>query len=323
MTQPTVQVLLATYNGERFLREQLDSVLSQSGVTVRILAHDDGSSDRTASILNEYARQYAHQVEVLNDGKRLGSARDNFKHLLCASSADYVAFCDQDDVWLPEKLQLSMQAMRRLEGTAGAAKPLLVFTDARVVDESLRTVHASLWHSNNLRDAASPTLASLLTENVVTGCTALLNRPLAMRMRTMPAAAQMHDHWAALLACGLGALQALPQATVLYRQHAANVIGARDLKAGLPSQLARFVGREGTEARARQAGLDRAQAASLLQLHGEALRPRERDVVRGFLDLPDQSVLRRIRTVTRFGLWRSGPRRRLAQLLDLLRSPAR
>lgn len=323
MTQPLVQVLLATYNGKRFLREQLNSVLSQTGVTVRILAHDDGSSDATTSILSEYAGMYPLQVEVMHDGVRLGSARDNFRHLLGASSADYVAFCDQDDVWLPEKLSLSMQAMRKLEDSAGAAKPLLVFTDARVVDESLRTLHASLWQSNNLRDAASPNFAGLLTENVATGCTSLLNRPLAVLMQTMPPTAQMHDHWAALLASGLGALRAVAQATVLYRQHQTNVVGAAVQQAGLLSRLYRFVSSEGVQARARQASLDRAQAASFFQMYGEALQPRERDTLHAFLKLPGQTPLQRLRASSRYGLWRTDPQRRLAQMLDMLRAPVR
>ena len=319
MSKPGVEVLLATYNGASFLREQIDSVLAQQAVDIHILAHDDGSTDSTDEILAEYAAKHPQRFRVLQDDVRTGSAKGNFAHLLRASSAPYVAFCDQDDVWLPEKVSLSMDAMRLLETQQGTATPLLVYTDLRVMDEALRTISESLWQTNYLRHATSPTFAQLLTENVVTGCTALLNRPLVTLMRTMPAAAQMHDHWAALLTCGLGAMKAVPQATVLYRQHTSNVVGAIGPQPSLAAKLSRFVSRRGASDRAMQFAHDRAQAESLLQLHGERLPQEHRETIEAFLALPSQTKLQRLRTVTRYGLWRTDPQRRIAQAIDLLR----
>lgn len=319
MTKPTVEVLLATYNGARFLREQIDSVLAQQAVDIHILAHDDGSTDATNEILAEYAARHPQQLRVLQDDVRTGTAKGNFAHLLHASSAPYVAFCDQDDVWLPEKLSLSMDAMHSLETQREADTPLLVYTDLRVVDESLRTLSESLWRTNHLRNATSPTFAQLLTENVVTGCTALLNRPLVTLMKTTPATAQMHDHWAALLACGLGAMKAAPQATVLYRQHTSNVVGAIGPQPSLAAKLLRFVSKEGAADRSRQLTLDQAQAESLLQLYGGRLPQEHRETIEAFLALPSQARLQRLRSVSRYGLWRTDPQRRVAQAIDLLR----
>jgi hypothetical protein len=316
---PHVQVLLATYNGARFLREQIDSVLAQEDVTVRILARDDGSNDETRDILAEYATTYPERFHVVQDGLRTGTARGNFGLLLKATNAKYAAFCDQDDVWLPNKLHDSMVAMRLLESRHGEHSPLLVYTDLRVVDESLRTVSESLWQSNSLVGVQSPSLAGLLSENVVTGCTALLNRALINRMAIMPATAQMHDHWAALLASSLGAMAAVPQPTVLYRQHASNVVGAVTAQRSLSDKIVRFVSQEGVAARRKQYLADRTQARSLLELHGKEMSNEQRDIIKGFLAIENLTPIQRLQTTSRLHLWRPDKQRRVAQLLDLLR----
>ena len=317
---PSVQVLLATYNGTRFLRQQVDSVLAQEGVDVRILARDDGSSDGTQALLNEYAAAQPDRFQLLHDDLRTGTARGNFGLLLQAATGPYAAFSDQDDVWLPSKLSASIAAMRSLEAAHGTHAPLLVYTDLRVVDEDLRTVGDSLWQTNNLRNASSPALAGLLTENVVTGCTALLNRPLIDRMRAIPSTAQMHDHWAALIASSLGSIRALPRPMVLYRQHASNVIGAVQGEQSLAAKIARFLSQEGMTARRKQYLADRAQAQSLLDLHGSEMKIKTRSIVEGFLALENMPRLQRLQTTTRLGLWRPDKQRRMAQLLDLLRT---
>jgi hypothetical protein len=315
----TLQVLLATYNGARFLRDQLDSVLAQEGVAVRILARDDGSTDGTQALLAEYANAFPERFQWLQDDLRTGTARGNFDLLLKASTGAYAAFCDQDDLWLPDKLARSMVRMHAMEQQHGPLTPLLVYTDLRVVDEELRTVSESLWESNSLANAHNPSLASLLTENVVTGCTALLNRPLIDLMKTMPATAQMHDHWAALVACSIGAIAAVPQATVLYRQHASNVVGAVIGNRSLTAKIARFVSQEGTLARRKQYLADRAQGQALFDLHGAQMPLGRRNIVEGFLTLEELPRIERLRAISRLGLWRSDKQRRIAQLVDLLR----
>lgn len=316
---PPVQVLLATYNGARFLRQQIDSVLAQEHVAVRILARDDGSNDGTQAVLAEYAHALPERFHVLQDDKRTGSASGNFGLLLQAATGAYAAFCDQDDVWLPDKLAASMARMHALEEQHGMQTPLLVYTDLRVVDEQLHTVSESLWQSNSLAKAQTPTLAGLLSENVVTGCTALLNRALIERMQTMPATAQMHDHWAALIAGSLGAMAAVPRATMLYRQHASNVIGAIAGTRSLSEKIERFISEEGVVARRTQSLSDRAQAQSLLDLHGAEMTPERRAVVEGFLMMDSLPRIKRLLTTSRLGLWRPDKQRRIAQLIDLLR----
>jgi glycosyltransferase involved in cell wall biosynthesis len=221
-----VQVLLATYNGERFLREQIESILAQTLPGISILARDDGSQDGTAAILAEYARCLPQRFEVLRMGSSAGGAKANFLALLRASTAAYVAFADQDDVWLPEKLALEMEAMQTLERQHGVEGPLLVFCDLQVVDDRLAPLAPSFWALRNLEPHNIQRLERLLMENVLTGCTALLNAPLVRLALAMPEEAHMHDWWVALLACVFGHAAFLRQPLVLYRQHAENVIGA-------------------------------------------------------------------------------------------------
>jgi hypothetical protein len=319
MTTPQIEVLLATYNGARFLREQIESVFAQQDVQVSILARDDGSNDGTQDILTEYATSHPRQFQVVQDNLRTGTARGNFGLLLQATKAEYAAFCDQDDVWLPHKLNASVKAMRALENKHGVDTPLLVYTDLRVVDQQLHTVNESLWQTNELWNAQAPTLPKLLSENVVTGCTALLNRALIDRMRSMPATAQMHDHWAALIASSLGDLATVPEATVLYRQHGNNVVGAVQGRRSLLAKIMRFVSTEGLLARRKQYALDRTQAKSLLELHGAAMASSKRAIVEGFVALEAMSPLQRLRTTSRLDLWRVEKKRKLSQLIDLLR----
>ena len=221
-----VEVLLATLNGERFLREQIESILAQSYGRVRVLARDDGSRDGTAAILAEYARRYPERFRVLDAGEPSGSAKGNFVRLMRAATGEYVCFADQDDVWLPEKVRLSVRAMEELESKRGAQLPLLVFSDLRVVDDDLRTLHPSMWREARLNPQNVHRLERLVGLNVVTGCTMMINGTLLALGRRMPEAATMHDRWLSLLASAMGGAAAISQPTVLYRQHDANVIGA-------------------------------------------------------------------------------------------------
>lgn len=266
-----LQVLLATCNGDNFLRAQIDSILSQSLPGVRILARDDGSRDSTPQILEDYARRFPGRFRILPTVAPTGNARDNFLALLQASDAPYVAFADQDDVWLPQKLDLQMNAMRVLEQRYGSATPLLIFSDLQVVAEDLTSLAPSFWRHRRIQPSNIHRLGRLLMENVVTGCTALLNAPLVRLARSMPQAAVMHDWWVALLASTLGHTTFLDQQLVLYRQHENNVIGASRSAPAL-NLRARFQ-HERCRERWQQSLL---QAQELLRIHGSAIPPEAR-----------------------------------------------
>lgn len=275
----SIQVLLATFNGERFLREQIDSILAQTLPFVSILARDDGSTDCTVDILNGYAQRFPERLRILPTRSSTGGAKANFLELLKASTADYVAFADQDDLWLPDKLAREMEEMRELEESHGAEGPLLVFCDLRVVNDNLETLASSFWTHRHLEPRNIGRLERLLMENVVTGCTALINRPLAQLSLSMPPDVHMHDWWIALLTCIFGHAAFIEQPLVLYRQHSANVIGA--LRHPAESGVRRWIQHSG---RASRWEMSVHQATELLQRYPETLPPQSANTLRALLD---------------------------------------
>ena len=142
MDNPEIEVLLATYNGARFLDAQIESLLRQRGVSLRILVRDDGSTDDTPDIIERYRRSMPESFVVLASTGNLGAVR-NFATLLEYSHAPYVALCDQDDVWMPHKLSVLVGALREMEARYGSETPLLVHSDLRVVDEEPLRFHLS------------------------------------------------------------------------------------------------------------------------------------------------------------------------------------
>ncbi len=320
-----IEVLLATYNGARFLSEQIASVLEQDYPQVRVLARDDGSMDASAKILQHHAERFPEHFCVLPSGSPTGSAAGNFRELLLASDADYVALCDQDDVWCRDKLSRSMEAMRRLEQQHGSQTPLLVFTDLRVVSDDLRTVQASLWRHNRIDPSASLHLNRLLGENVATGCTMLLNRPLAKLSSRMPSnheASQtivMHDHWIALVAAAFGKTAWVAEPTVLYRQHDANVVGAADADDSMAGYLKRFLAKAPAEKRQKVRAALRHQAAIFGVTYADLISPDDRAKLEAFARLAERNRLRQVVTTLQFGFWRSTAARNMLALVDMLR----
>lgn len=222
-----VDILLATYNGERFIEEQLQSLSSQTMTDWRLIARDDGSRDDTLRHLLAFRDKHPDRVVVLQDDLGKLGACQNYGHLMQHSDADYVAFCDQDDVWIAEKLELELGKMRALEEKNGSAVPHLVFSDLTVVDKLLKPIDRSFWDYQNLAPDDSRHAARLMLRNVVTGCTMLLNRALLRKALPLPEQAFMHDWWVALVASVFGRVDFIAQPTVLYRQHGENVLGAK------------------------------------------------------------------------------------------------
>lgn len=218
---------MATYNGERFLREQLDSILQQSFSDWTLYIHDDGSTDTTPSIIKEYTQKYHNIVEL--DYPSQKGAKNNFLSLLRRVEADYYLFCDQDDVWRKDKIEKEMSKMDMLEKDK-IGKPVLVFSDLYVVDENLNITDQSMWSKSNI----CPEFLTNFTEGgafeFVTGCTMLFNQEAKNTVRfDHIEKATMHDAWITL--CILkseGVVAPLNEQLVYYRQHGDNALGASD-----------------------------------------------------------------------------------------------
>ncbi len=287
-----VQILLATYNGAAYLNAQIDSILAQEDVSVHILARDDGSKDQTRSILEHYAVAFPDRFTLLAADAPSGGAKWNFQRLLAASDADYACLADQDDIWLPNKVSLSLAAMRRLEQQYGTRDPLLVFTDLKIVDDSLQEKAPSFWAHQNVDPTGIFALRRLLTQNVLTGCTALMNRRLVQLSVRMPEQTPMHDWWIALVACALGHAAIVPQQTILYRQHAANVLGAIDH--GKPNLVPKF---RHHALRRFEWEMTERQASAFLRIYREELSPTNRTLLEAYA-LSETSPNRVTRVVT-------------------------
>lgn len=284
---PTVDIALATWNGARFLPPLLDSIVTQSYQNWRLVVRDDGSSDGTCQILAAFAERHKARVELVQDGRvRLGVTR-NFEATVARCTSNYVAFADQDDVWLPVKLEHSMQRLLQIEGEDGDDTPILVHTDLRVVDAALGMIAPSFMRMMRLDPFAGAALKRLLVRNVVTGCTMLANRALIERALPIPGAAAIHDWWLALVAVCLGRLEFVDEQTVLYRQHGANSIGAIN-GWSLRSALARL-----QEARPALAGRY-AQAAALSETLHDRLFPETTEDIDRFARLGACGLGRRV-----------------------------
>lgn len=225
-----IAVVLATYNGGRFLREQLDSLWQQTRQDFELLVRDDGSTDETLQIVRAAAAERPGRVRIIED--RLGrlGPKGSFAALLSYTDARWIAFCDQDDRWLAQKLELQAATLDALEKESGSATPLLCCSDAAVTDGQLRVVEPSSYfarHNISVHDGRDLALPRLLFRNYAIGATTMINTALAKRCRPLPQEAIMHDWWCALVACVSGRSVVLPQPMVLYRQHGENAVGSR------------------------------------------------------------------------------------------------
>ncbi len=215
---------VATYNGERFIAEQLGSILAQDPPPSEIVVSDDGSRDRTVELVRSIAATAPASVPVsVLDRGNLGISK-NFERAVTACTGDVVVLCDQDDRWHDGRLAALVSA---LEADPGLA---LVHTDARLVDEDGRPLGATLLQALEYSDAERDDEASgrafsvLLRRNVVTGATAAFRRSLLEFALPFPEE-WVHDEWLALIAAATAEIRLLDEPTVDYRQHGANQIG--------------------------------------------------------------------------------------------------
>ncbi len=225
MGKSNIAILMATYNGECYLKEQIESLLAQTEKEWTLFIHDDGSTDSTKKIIQNYTEKYDF-IKELDLPEGLG-AKENFFALLQAVDADYYFFCDQDDVWLKDKISISMQRMKQLELNNKAKEtPLLVYTDLYVTDQNLKITHESFFKKNKIHPELIHTFDDCATTSFVVGCTMLINK-LAKQCIVFPAThADMHDSWISLCTLKSGGIVSfIDQPLIYYRQHGNNTLG--------------------------------------------------------------------------------------------------
>ena len=219
-----IAIILVTYNGELFLREQINSLLNQTNNEFMLYIRDDGSTDKTLVIISEYTSKYPNIVYCEDNITHRGAC-NGFLWLLEQVEADYYMFCDQDDIWMNFKVALQYKIMKE-EETRYNEQPILIHTDLIVTNSILEMITPSLWD----HDGIVPSKIGrkyLCLVNYVTGCTTFFNRKARDLAIVANTNATMHDHWLAVCVdAAHGRIISLPVATVLYRQHDNNVVGA-------------------------------------------------------------------------------------------------
>lgn len=314
MESPHIQILLACFNGEKFLAEQLDSILAQSMQDFEILIRDDGSSDSTLSIVKEYQERFPQKIRLIPSSRRLGVI-GNFNALLEASTADYLLFSDQDDIWLKDKVKLQVDALKKGEEKYGKSTPLLVHTDLTVVDSEQTIISPSFWQFSKIDPVKGQSLNRLLVQNTVTGCAMGINRALASIGAPIPGQALMHDWWLALVAKLTGHILVLKESTLLYRQHANNTLGAKSpsLKRKVIKGLRFLFIPDDSLPEIEKREL---QAKSLFERFSGCSSAEAKKVLVVYLKAPDMSKWRRKWTFLKYRFFRSGVGKNVAYLFQ-------
>lgn len=302
-----VDILVATYNGERYLAEQLDSLLAQTEKNIRILIRDDGSSDGTAGILEEYERKHPEKIRVIRDAIRCGGPTPNFMELVKYVEAEYIMFCDQDDVWKEEKVGKTLRVMVQKEEERGRDFPLLVFSDYVVADASLNPVPV---REKQLQVYGYRTdFRHLLVQNYVTGCTVMMNRAAYRLMGSYDSRIRMHDWWAAQYVSAIGEVVHLPEKLMYYRQHGDNVVSAVNVRS-FSYRVGKLLDRNTRN----NQNLNFAEARLLYERFGSIMPEDAKAALEEFLRIPGYSKPRRMAALLKGRFLKGDPVRVLGQL---------
>ncbi|MBQ2777175.1 MAG: glycosyltransferase family 2 protein [Peptococcaceae bacterium] len=309
-----IEILMATYNAERFLRAQLDSILNQTNQDWKLIVRDDCSSDNTVEILQEYQEREPDRIQLIQSEHPSGSAQNNFFWLMQYwkkhGQADYAMFADQDDVWLEEKIECTIEKMHWLEGQYGTEIPLLVHTDLAVVDEALSILNNSLFDMHNM-DSNRNQLNNILVQNIVTGCTVMINRSLIKMVCEIPKHAVMHDMWLALIAAAFGHIGFIDRATMLYRQHGQNVKGAQNMKS------AAYLLKKIAHLQDVHSGLveQYKQAAEFLRIYDVYLNAEQKEMLYAYSTFEEKNAVSKYKALKKYALYKKGFVRKLGQIL--------
>ena len=216
---PTVTVLMSSYNGDKYISEQIESLLEQKGVEIRIVIRDDGSKDQTNNILSEYSSKCSEIILIKGDNC---GAEESFnrlcKYAVEEESSDYYAFCDQDDVWDEDKLSVAINSLKGFDNTL----PLLYFSNLKMVDENLNYIR-DFYSKDEVFIDKSKTLVQIFTY----GCTCVFNRKALEYYCQVEPQSTFHDNWIYCICSYLGKVIYDPCGRIQYRQHENNLSGHR------------------------------------------------------------------------------------------------
>lgn len=304
-----VEIILATFNSETFIEEQIDSILAQTYQNWHLTIQDGGSCDGTENILNKIEKKYRNKITFIpNNGGRL-TAKENFSTLLSKVDAPFYMFCDQDDVWFEDKIEKTLDYYF-LKNASGVKQPSLIFTDSIVTDEKLTPLCSSFLKLEKL-NPEKLALKNLLLQNVAPGNTMLFNRELKELALPIPAQAVMHDHWLMLVCSIFGMIHFMNAPTLYYRQHQKNVVGATRVSA--ISALRKLSKDPHKFTLSLEKNFE--QAKALYEIYGSSLPFEAEEIVKFFINIRSQGYLKRRISLLEKGFFKHGLLRNLGLLL--------
>lgn len=306
MQNPTVAILLATHNSEKYLSCQIDSLINQTYGNIKIVISDDLSSDKTEEIIEDYIKKDL-RISTVKSKKRLGSAQANFMFLLQnAPKADYYMFCDHDDRWVKDKVERTLNKM--LDGDTSL--PRLVHSDLFVSDSSLNVIANSMFEMQKLPKEQN--LAQSLVQNGVTGCTVMINNALRNIMLKKQDCENMimHDWYLNILAHIFGTVDFVNRPLIFYRQHGNNEVGAKDVRSP------KYIASRAVNLRKNKHMLiyTYMQVKDIIDIYGDIL-PKNSEVIRIYADFIKYGKIKKIFLSFKYGLLKNTFVRRIGQLL--------
>lgn len=309
-----IYIAMATYNGEKFIRQQIDSILNQTYRDWCLFISDDCSTDNTLSILCEYQSLYPEKIKIISNDIPSKSAENNFFNLILRlkNNCEYLALCDQDDVWLENKLELTYNKMISLENKFGKDNPILVHSDLKVVDENLNVLSTSFFEFQNISPQRN-LFRNLLIQNNITGCTMMINKALLNMINVKPEECTMHDWWIGLIACCFGHIDYIKTPTMLYRQHSNNQVGAKDAKS-IEFISQKLKNRDIVKENYRKMFV---QAKLFLNEFGNNLSKEQKYVLNGFLEIPSLNRFNKIKQIIKYKFYKNSFLRTFGQFFTI------
>lgn len=301
---------MATYNGENFIRQQLESIINQSYQEFMIYICDDCSTDSTVSIINEFYQKYPDKICIEETEQNTGAAKVNFINMMLKYKADYVMLCDQDDIWLSNKIELTLKRMQDAELNFGKETPILIHTDLTVVNTQLEIINHSYRKMIDV-DYSRKALKQALVQNIVTGCTVMYNKSLSNLLNSVPSNMCMHDWWLFLIASAFGKIESVEEVTVLYRQHFSNSVGAIDSKES-KYRISRLLNNKQYKQDMLATYM---QASSFYSEFCTKMSDQQLSLVKEYINIPSLPWIMRVMTILKLGTLKKGVLRNIANII--------
>lgn len=304
-----VTIVMTTYNGEKYLKEQIESILTSTYKDFVLYIVDDGSQDNTMKILENYRERYPDKINIYQNEANLGVTL-NYLNAICRTTSDYIMLCDQDDVWKKDKIARTLKRIRQIEVQFGKELPIAVFTDANVVDEQLNIINESFFRSGRLNPLRVD-LPHLLMENKLIGCTVMINQAVRRILQgsSLPQNARFHDGWLGLIAAAFGKISFIKEPTILYRQHEDNIVGDKGFISYIASRVCNL--------RRQKEALKALylQAEEFARLYNNLLDNQRLETIVRFSKLNKENFIKRRITLIKYGYLKSGIIRNIGLIL--------